>query len=381
MTRSAPPAPAARHPHGPLGFRVRPLALLGAWTVVGTFFGARRYINGLLFGNRVTELEPLLSGLADAYLWAFMTLPIFWLAQRIRISRRRWVVPVLVHLLVAIVASLISIEFNRGVWNYLHPEDPSPFPAYFRATFYFNIQWYAVLVGISYALDYYRRYRDREVQAARLNAELTQAQLEALKMQIQPHFLFNTLHSISELVHEDPDAADRMIIRLGDLLRLTVDNAGTQEVALRQEMQFLQAYLEIQQTRFQDTLTVRTELHPDAMDALVPNLLLQPLVENAIRHGTARQGGRGHIEIVAAREDGTLRLEVRDNGPGLAAPQPGQREGVGLRNTRARLEQLYGDAHRFEVRNREGGGVVAQVVIPFRTAGEPVAALYAEAAS
>jgi LytS/YehU family sensor histidine kinase len=188
-------------------------------------------------------------------------------------------------------------------------------------------------------------------------------------MQIQPHFLFNTLHTISELVHEDPDAAERMIARLGDLLRLTVDNAQAHEVTLAQEMEFLEAYLEIQRTRFHDRLEVTVEVEDGTEDALVPNLVLQPLVENAIRHGTASLGGLGRILVRTSNRGGTLRLEVHDNGRGpQPAPRPRQRQGVGVRNTRARLEQMYGPAGRLELTHCPIGGTVAAVEIPFRRA-------------
>ncbi|HEX8905333.1 MAG TPA: histidine kinase, partial [Longimicrobiaceae bacterium] len=241
-----------------------------------------------------------------------------------------------------------------------------------RPSFYYDIQWYVAIVGAAYAFDYYRRFRDSEVHAARMDERLAEARLEALKMQIQPHFLFNTLHTISELVHEDPDAAERMIARLGDLLRLTVDNAQTHEVTLAQEMEFLEAYLEIQRTRFHDRLEVMVNVDPDTYDALVPNLVLQPLVENAIRHGTASLGGFGRILVKTVRENGMLRMEVHDNGRGPQADtRPRQRQGVGVRNTRARLEQMYGPRARLELTHCPIGGTVAAVEIPFRRAAAP----------
>jgi LytS/YehU family sensor histidine kinase len=194
---------------------------------------------------------------------------------------------------------------------------------------------------------------------------LAQAELQNLKMQLHPHFLFNTLHAISVLMQEDVTAANRMLVRLSELLRLTLENAGTQETALRQELEFLRLYLEIEQTRFQDRLAVKIEVDPAALDARVPSLILQPLVENALRHGIARNPGAGVIEIRAHRESELLRLEVRDNGPGLRAEVE---EGVGLSNTRARLAQLYGGAARFEINNAADGGALATALLPFRLA-------------
>jgi signal transduction histidine kinase len=353
------------------------LVVFEVWTVVGLYQGARPFISVLLFHVKPLPPKVFVTSLADAYLWALFTLAIFWLCRSFSFTARRWPVPLVVHVLGAILLSLLSVASNTGVNALVFPEDPGNFSMYFRGSFYDNVLWYATIVGVWHMLDYYTRMRNREVQAARLVGQLAQAQLETLKMQLQPHFLFNTLHSISELVHEDPAAADHMITRLGDLLRRTVDNAGTHEVTLAQEMDFLTAYLEIQQTRFQDTLLVEIDIPPDTMDALVPNLLLQPLVENAIRHGVEPSGGVGRVHVSARRRGDALELVVRDNGRGLPAVRPaGGREGVGVRNTRQRLQQMYGAGHSFELRNGEQGGAVARVEIPFRTgAAEPADAL------
>lgn len=183
-------------------------------------------------------------------------------------------------------------------------------------------------------------------------------------MQLQPHFLFNTLHAISALVHEDAEEADRMVAHLSELLRLSLENAGAQEVTLRQELEFLEPYLQIEQARFGNRLALRRDIAADVLDARVPNLVLQPLVENAVRHGIASRSGPGLVEISARRAGDRLRLEVRDNGSGLPAAGA-LREGVGLGNTRARLQQLYGADHRLEMRNVEGGGLRVTLEIPF----------------
>src|SRR5262249_40591374 len=191
-----------------------------------------------------------------------------------------------------------------------------------------------------------------ELKASQLEARLAQAQLQALKMQLHPHFLFNTLHAISALMRKDVEEADRMITRLSDLLRLTLENVGAQEATLRQELEILGRYLEIEQRRFGDRLQVKMEIEPETLDARAPNLILQPLVENAIRHGIAPRSAPGLIEIRASRAGDKLELQVRDNGVGLPTDHREPiKEGVGLANTRARLEQLYGAAYRFEVNN------------------------------
>ena len=205
----------------------------------------------------------------------------------------------------------------------------------------------------------------RELRAVELEKSLVQARLQTLQMQLNPHFLFNSLHSISSLMHKDVEAADDMIVRLSDLLRAALDSSDTQEVTLREELKFLQRYLEIEKIRFGNRLTVTTEVAADTLDAQVPNLILQPLVENAIRHGIEPHAKAGRIELRAKLADGKLTLDVIDNGSGLKN-SGATKEGVGLTNTRARLRTLYGDAHRFELSNAPTGGLQARIIIPFR---------------
>jgi two-component system LytT family sensor kinase len=192
--------------------------------------------------------------------------------------------------------------------------------------------------------------------------------LQALKMQLHPHFLFNTLHAISALMDDDVKGARRMIARLSELLRLTLESVGQQEVSLRQELDALERYLEIEQIRFQDRLTVRLAVAPETLGASVPNLVLQPIVENAIRHGIAPRSSAGRIEIRAERQDGMIELQVIDDGPGLSPGGEEFKEGIGLTNTRARLRQLYGDGHRIEIKDADGGGLAVKLSIPFRQA-------------
>ena len=222
---------------------------------------------------------------------------------------------------------------------------------------------YLVIVLNLVALDYYRKYRDREYR-------LVQAQLQTLKAQLQPHFLFNTLNSISALMHEDVEAADRMLVSLGDLLRATLSEVGGQEVSLRGELEVLDLYLRIQLIRFQDRLKVNTDVDPRSLDACVPNLVLQPLVENAIKHGITPHSVDGVIDISARLEGSTLVLSVRDDGPGLHEPKDATKEGVGLSNTRARLERLYGAAQSLKYGNADEGGFEVELRIPFRLAPE-----------
>jgi LytS/YehU family sensor histidine kinase len=240
------------------------------------------------------------------------------------------------------------------------------------ANFSEGIGIYLLIALTSYAINYYRRYREGQLRTLQLEAQLSQAQLQALKMQLHPHFLFNTLHSISALLTRDVESARKMITRLGDFLRLTLENSGSQEVTLQQEMEFLSCYLEIERIRFQNRLVTRMDLGEQTLDAKVPNLILQPIVENAIRHGIAPRSTPGLIEIEAKQDNGTLRIQVRDNGPGLSEHRTSEylfKKGLGLANTETRLKRLYGAAHYFDLRNNPAGGLIVTLEIPFHKDG------------
>jgi LytS/YehU family sensor histidine kinase len=238
-----------------------------------------------------------------------------------------------------------------------------------------NLDWslmvYSTVVGLSYAIVYYRETQDRAVKEAQLETRLVEARLRTLEAELHPHFLFNTLHAISTLVHTNPDAADRMISRLSDLLRITFDRSGSPGVSLQEELEFLQKYLEIEQTRFHDRLTVRFDIDPDTLDAEVPRLILQPLVENAIKHGVSPKPGDGLVQICSRRHGDKLWVEVSDNGVGLSAGARARlRSGVGLSNTRDRLDVLYGPAHSIEFSDGTKG-LAVRLEIPFHRSPPP----------
>ncbi len=223
---------------------------------------------------------------------------------------------------------------------------------------------FLAILALGWSARYFALYRTRHLHASDLETRLAKTHLQVLKMQLQPHFLFNTLNTIAELVHTDPEAADQMITRLGRLLRLSLDHASHQVVPLRQEADFLRVYVEIEQVRFLERLQVVWDLAPETLDAAVPTLLWQPVLENAIRHGVTPLAGRGRIVITSRREEEDLVLEIRDNGQGLP-PGGVPREGVGLRNVRERLDQLYGAKARFTLTPALGGGAVAVLRLPF----------------
>lgn len=236
--------------------------------------------------------------------------------------------------------------------------------------FYKDVILYPALVALTLGIDYYRKYRERELQSEQLQRRLAEAQLQNLRGQLNPHFLFNTLNMISSRMYEDVADADRMITRLSDLLRMALRSSDEPEVPLKTELEMLELYLDIMKSRFQDSIQVRMDVDPKAKQAMVPSMLLQPLVENAFRHGVANRTDGGCIEILGAAQNGTLSLVVRDNGPGIDGdPQAALTKGVGLANTVERLRQLYGERHRMQIRNRpaaEGGGLEVLVDVPAR---------------
>jgi two-component system, LytTR family, sensor kinase len=346
--------------------------LIGAgWALFAFFFASEVFIARVYQGRPGGFGRPLLVWLICAALWFATTPLITWLARRFPLDRQSWWSSVLVHLGAAALISFVLLALYVQLVSLLGIETQQTFWPALRSqlviSFHSEVLTYWMVVGLCHGIDYYRKYRERELRASQLEARLAQAQLDALKMQLQPHFLFNTLNSISVLMSEDVTAARRMLTRLGDLLRTSLENAGQHEVALSEELRFLRSYLEIEETRFHDRLRVNIQVDPELLDARVPNLILQPLVENAIRHGIAPRAESGLVEIQATRENGRMRLSVRDDGPGLGTNAPEQlMKGIGLSNTQARLEQLYGDQHEFEVRNANGRGLEVVIAIPFR---------------
>ncbi len=347
------------------------LALIwGAWTLVGLFFTSQIFVQTAYMEKRPLLGRVLFMQMSICYLWALATPLVLWLARRFRIERQNWRGRILFHAFggVALVGLMSAIHFMIFMPFMGRSSDITAFRDFQYVFFNLDRQLciYWLLLLMSHVINYYNSYRKGRLQAERLRTELVQSQLEALKMQLHPHFLFNTLHSISALLNKDVPAARSMITRLGDFLRLTLENAGTQEVTLQQEMEFLNGYLEIERVRFRDRLTTLVNVDPRMLDVPVPNLILQPIVENAMRHAIATRSSFGRIEITARPRNGALRIEVKDNGPGLQVDQDGihLRKGLGLANTRARLERLYGADHLLELTNDPDGGVIVILEIP-----------------
>ena len=347
--------------------------LLGflVWTGIGLAFAAQFYVSAAKSPQPVSWPAAIAWSLGDWYVWAILSIPVLRLARRFPLEGAHWGQCLAIHLCGSLATSCVYLFLRAALgqfqshWGGHSARFSDVFSPLVVKTLFFNVLIYWVLVSVAHALDYYRRFRERELRASQLERNLTAAKLKTLQMQLNPHFLFNTLHAISALMHKDVDAADRMITRLSDLLRRALDNSETQEVPLREEIDFLRRYLEIEQARFGDRLEVHIDVDPAASNILVPNLLLQPLVENAIKHGIEPNARRGTVHVSAGLHDHKLRMEVRDNGNGLQADYD---EGIGIANTRSRLEQLYGEDHTFQLHAATPNGVAATVVIPAVTA-------------
>lgn len=328
--------------------------------LLGVVFSTQDYFLQARKGEPVTWGYAFFDQLPFWFFWALLSPFVRWLSQRHRFERCRRLSSLLVHL---------STSFFLASVYPLTPQVSARLHLFFFInTHVFGIIIYWVILTIILTLNYYGQYQEEMLRASQLKAQLAQAELQALKMQLHPHFLFNALHSVTALVlKNDNREAVRMINLLGELLRLAISDTNTQLVSLGQELKFTERYLEIERIRFQDRLTVQMDIDPQTLNAEVPNLILQPLVENAVRHAIAAHSSAGRIEIVAKRQDGKLFLKVSDDGPGL--PEDwcrSKREGVGLKNTRARLAQLYGDEYDFDLSKGKEKGAVVTLVIPFR---------------
>ena len=344
----------------------------GLWTLLALFNAAGSCMYFSVAQRTLPSWKgPLLWSFTDGYTWALLTPFIYELCRRFSFTIRTWYRAVLFHVPAGILFACLGALLTSIV-NLVLPWSRGHFDAPFRveviALFLTNVTRYSLIVAVMQAASYYGKFRESEVQSSQLESQLARAQLHALKMQLEPHFIFNVLNSIASLSRSDPAASEKMTLQLADLLRISLRSSHVQEVPLRRELDFLEAYLRIQQTRFRDRLSVRFQVEPAALDAAVPHLILQPLVENAIRHGISSRIDAGRIEVWARQRGPWLALQISDDGAGLPS---GHRErlsgGVGLRNTRARLRQLYGDNYEFLCENAPDGGCRVKLAVPYRS--------------
>jgi hypothetical protein len=371
LARATPPAPR------PLVSR-RALEIFAVWTLIGLFIAAQRYLRGPSLQPRLALPlhESLAASLVTAYLWAALTPGIMRVARRFRPRQGSTVSHILVLLAAGAGAALLHLLGTNVFWHVFDPrQSGGDFAAVFFATLAFGgaarLATYIGIVGVTWGIDDYRTFREKELQASELERELVQTQLEALKLRLHPPFLFNTLATILPLIRTEPRAAARTVVQLGDILRLALHNDATGLVPLKTELEYIRLYLQIEQTRLQDRLEVRFAIAPEVLNAAVPNLILLPLAESAIANGISVRPGRAVIEIRARPENGELRLEVREAATEPGSPAPADAVAIDhsfVKKTRLRLELLYPGRHLIGVSERNVGGHEVSVTLPLEEA-------------
>jgi signal transduction histidine kinase len=362
----------------------RPALIPWRWALLCTtaaalLLGGRGWIAIKFYGTHVPWWSPFLEWLLCLWYWALCTPLVAGLARRFHLGRRTWLRNGLILIAAGAALSTVAIVLDNAAVPLLrHPvlvkmSFAQRLRVFAVGVWHSEFITFAILIACAHATAYYSDSRDKERRAARLGLEmarleasLNQAQLQALRMQLNPHFLFNALNTVAVLINEAPRAAYDVLIRLSDLLRATINSNQENEIPLRRELDFLRDYLEIEKVRFQDRLTPRLSVDPATLDALVPIFLLQPLVENAIRHAVAVRSAPCTVEVRAVRNNGVLQLDVADDGPGLNGRK---REGIGLSNTRERLARLYPDRYSFELADSPGHGLTVRISIPYHETG------------
>jgi len=343
------------------------IIIFGAFTGIGLLFVFQNYVGMSQEATQYTWNDILVGLLSYWYVWAILFPFIVWMGRRHPLGggpaagSLRWHIPAFI---------LVPVLHIALYTLFLHAVDGDEKPylmtaiTLMKSGLFFRYLTYAFLLATSYSIDYYRNHRERELKTSRLEAKLVEAQLQALKGQIHPHFLFNTLNAISSLMHRNVEAADEAISRLAELLRATLEVDGEQEVTLREEIGLLRQYIEIEKLRFGERLVVSLDTPEDTLQAMVPNLILQPIVENSIRYGVATRSTTGTVTVAARCAGKRLEIRISDDGPGLP---DGFHEGIGIGNTKARLRQLYGANQSFLMAAGAPGGVTVTLQIPLRT--------------
>jgi len=349
-------------------------AVVAGWALLGFVLSLEVYFNnraGAKMGS-LDFIEGAIPQFGRAAMWALMAPLILRLREKMPLHRGHWVGGIGFHLgmsFIVMATYYLGRMFFHGLFE---GETKGEFWSMALAKFYgrnlIDMGYYWAVLAAGYSFETYERYRNEELKAAQLEARLVETELKALREQLRPHFLFNTLNTVAVLVRERRnDDAVNLIAQLSSLLRMSLDPSRGHEVTVQQEMDFLARYIEIQRTRFADRLEVNVAIEPEALAARIPNLLLQPIVENAIVHGVAAKAGPGRVDIAARVEAGRLHLEVRDDGPGFDPTAPRAREGIGLGNARERLARIYGASGQLSLRSEPGLGVCVQIVLPFRS--------------
>jgi two-component system LytT family sensor kinase len=340
----------------------------------GLFMFSQGAIQKIVSRDSSPWWHRLISWMVGVYLWFLLTPLILWLGRRLSFERRYWRRWAATHCALGVAIAFLELASESAISSLIgiFPSFRSSLTFLLTIDFHQSFLMYWGIIAAQYGVNWYRKYEESKQQAlqlelssSQLQRQLAQAHLSALKMQIQPHFLFNTLNAIMVLVRQEKGhEAEEMLGRLSDLLRCVLEDVDAQEVPLRRELEYLRLYLGIEQVRFQDRLVVEIAADPELLDAAVPHMVLQPLVENAIRHGIGRRSSAGCIRISACRVNESVKMIIQDDGPGFDPRSHGKIRGIGLANTRARLGQLYGKAASLTIEDDPEGGVAATIILP-----------------
>ena len=356
------------------------LAIWGIWTLFAFFFASQAFWQQQLFPDPPPFWKILSWQLSSGWVWFCFMPVILWLIKKFPLDNANWWKNIPLHIVFSFVVSLCQLSADAYFLPKLDYTPAGPYESYWEAykvflmiNIHFGIGIYWGTLGINHTIKYYQRLRERELTTSQLEARLAQSRLQVLKFQLQPHFLFNTLNTISELIYRDPESAERMITDLSDLLRLSLEKLEVQEVSLQQELDFLQKYVEIEQIRFHDRLKIEMNIADETLDAKVPNMILQPLVENAIKHGLEKNRRRGTLTLKGhLRADGFTEITVHDTGLGIPAlyeqttetQSPQAFFGTGLQNVSDRLIRLYGRDDLLRFQSHAGTGTTVRLLIP-----------------
>ncbi|MGH9868863.1 MAG: sensor histidine kinase [Candidatus Polarisedimenticolia bacterium] len=356
------------------------LIVTAVWLMLGVFMGLQFYFNGTAAGVSVELWPAIRTSIQNCLILALLTFPVLWLCRRHPPTRKRWLAALSAHtagfvlfvILFGAIRMISGTAVSRVTLEQL-PVSLETWTSLVRSSLFEMFTRYASIAIAALALQYARQCRQREVLEAELKQQMAEYELQALKLQLQPHFLFNAMNGISTLMTRDVRTARQMLVRLSELLRMALSQSMANEVSLRDEIEFVKAYLEIESMRFGQRLRVDIQVDQASLDALVPNMIIQPLVENGIRYGIARHRGGGTLALSTSCDRGRLHIRIANDGPPAeAARHHVNGSGVGLGNARARLRQLYGEDYQFRLMQRPHGGAELHLDIPFRGAGRPL---------
>lgn len=363
-----------------LGATVRVVLItLVVWIGLGAFMGLQVHWSGTSAGTQVGLWPGLAISVQRYLIYALLTFPVLWLCRRFPPTSKRWILPVVAHALGVTLFVLLYVALRTLSGTTVDRATLEPLPvswetarALFRSNLFEQFMMYASIATTALALQYHRESRRRELHEADLRRQMAEYELQVLKLQLQPHFLFNAMNGISTLMTRDTKTAREMLLRLSDLLRTALAHSGRNEIPLGEELEFVMAYLEIERMRFGERLNVQIHVDRASLAGRVPNMIIQPLVENAIQHGIARMRAGGTLALATECVEGRLLITIGNDGPpGAVAEPPATGSGIGLRNARSRLSQLYGDAYELRLVDRDRGGADLRLEIPFRSGEAP----------